>query len=164
MRRTQNQEKVTRIHYRTIKQLSTSIQILGLISMSTFLHKEQRKRFALSTGHTYVVANEYDYWVGVSLFNSVRETTCTGIPQPVIDFYENVLGNIEGVITYQSMRETYVKVYKKLVSRTNLRNRFVKPLESVDWLNREQDPNDKRGYIFEKCRIEPVITENMGGI
>jgi hypothetical protein len=92
----------------------------------------------------------------------VRETTCTGIPQPVIDFYENILGKIEGVITYQSMRETYVKIHKKLLSRTNLRNRFVEPLESVGWLNREQDPYDKRGYIFEKCRIEPEPTKNMG--
>ena len=59
------------------------------------------------------------------------------------------------------MREMYVKVHKKPLSRTHLRNRFIEPLESVGWLNREQDPNDKRGVIFEKCRIEPENTETM---
>ncbi|MGC1121349.1 MAG: hypothetical protein WBA22_09665, partial [Candidatus Methanofastidiosia archaeon] len=97
--------------------------------------------------------------VGRSLFDSVRETTVTGVPQPVIDFYDEVVCEIPGSITYQSIREKYVEVYKMSLSRTRLRTKFLEPLEDIGWLTHEPDPTDGRKVIFVKCRLEGESAE-----
>jgi hypothetical protein len=99
--------------------------------------------------------------VGRSLFDSVRETTVTGVPQPVIDFYDEVVCEIPGSITYQSIREKYVAVHKMSLSRTRLRTKFLEPLEDIGWLTHEPDPTDGRKVIFVKCRIEGESSEPM---
>lgn len=109
--------------------------------------------FAIAAS-SFIIANEYDFWVGKSLFESVRETPVTGIPQPVIDSYDKVIDEIDGVIIYQSIRKQYVDVYKKPLSTTRLQVKFIEPLESIGWVTKDQDPIDKRKKIFEKCRIE----------
>jgi hypothetical protein len=134
-------------------------KLMELIRMSAFLHQGQRLSFTVG-GSRFIIANEYDFWVGKSLFESVRETTVTGIPQPVIDFYEKVIDAIDGVINYQSIRKQYVEVYKKPLSTTRLRVKFIEPLESIGWVTKDNDPIDKRKKIFEKCRLE----ENTGDI
>jgi hypothetical protein len=129
-------------------------KLMELIRMSAFLHQEQRIRFGVGDERSYLIANEYDFWVGRSLFDSVRETTVTGVPQPVIDFYDEVLCEIPGSITYQSIREKYVAVHKMSLSRTRLRTKFLEPLEDIGWLTHEPDPADGRRVIFVKCRLE----------
>jgi hypothetical protein len=138
-------------------------KLMELIRMSAFLHQKQREFFeVVNTQEVYIIANEYDYWVGRLLFEAVRKTTITGIPQPVIDFYAQIIEKIEGTISYRSMRERFVQVHKKPISRTNVRNKFVEPLESIGWLSRDRDPIDGRRVIFEKCKIESENEGTMG--
>jgi hypothetical protein len=138
-------------------------KLMELIRMSAFLHQKQRAFIELdSTEEKYIIATEYDYWIGRLLFEAVKETTVTGIPQPVIDFYLNIIEKIQETITYRSIREKYVQVKRKPISRTHVRNKFVEPLESIGWLSRDYDSVDRRVVVFEKCRIEPEITETMG--
>jgi hypothetical protein len=113
-------------------------KLMELIRMSAFLHQEQRVRFGVGDERSYLIANEYDFWVGRSLFDSVRETTVTGVPQPVIDFYDEVLCEIPGLVTYQSIREKYVEVHKMSLSRTRLRTKFLEPLEAVGSSSRRE--------------------------
>jgi hypothetical protein len=82
---------------------------------------------------------------------------------PVIDFYDEVLCEIPGSITYQSIREKYVAVHKMSLSRTRLRTKFLEPLEDIGWLTHEPDPTDGRKVIFVKCRIEGESGEPVDG-
>jgi len=130
-------------------------KLMELIRMSAFLHQKQRISFEVDNAESeFIIATEYDYLIGRLLFEAVRETTVTGIPQPVIDFYENIICEIEGTINYQSIREKYVEVFRKPLSRTRVRIKFIEPLESIGWLSHEPDPIDGRRKVFEKCRIE----------
>ncbi len=60
--------------------------------------------------------------------SSVRETTVTGLPQPVIDFYENVVLPIEGEVTYHSLLDGYTEYYKRTISQVHLKYKFASPL------------------------------------
>ena len=49
------------------------------------------------------------------------------------------------------MMKKYKDVYGKLIGRDKLRRKYVEPLETVGWMDREKDPDDGRKWIFEKC-------------
>ncbi len=83
-----------------------------------------------------------------------REQSFQSFSHSVINFYENIICKIEGTINYQSIREKYVAVFRKPLSRTRVRIKFIEPLESIGWLSHDPDPVDGRKKVFEKCRIE----------
>ena len=142
-------------------------KLMELIRMSAFLHQRQRPTFTLNpNGSTlqenaqnhFVMATEYDYQIGLHLFDHIRETTTTGLSQPIVDFYEKVIGDLDE-ITYTSMMQTFKNVYGKLIGRDQIRRRYVDPLETVGWLNRGTDPIDKRIAVFELCIYEDEIAQ-----
>ena len=113
--------------------------------------------------HSYTRNREFlSQSIGRLLFEAVKETTVTGIPQPVIDFYENIIGKIDEIIMYRAIRERFVKVYRKPISHTHVRNKFIEPLESIGWLSRGHDHIDGRVVTIEKCRIEPEKDQTIG--
>ena len=128
-------------------------KLMELIRMSAFLHQYKRPSFKLEiNGCTkeFIIATECDYIIGVELFDHVRETTVTGLPQPVLDFYEKVVSSLDQ-ITYSSMMKKFKEVYGKLIGRDKLRRKYVDPLETVGWLDEDKDPSDGRQKIFERC-------------
>jgi len=142
-------------------------KLMELIRMSAFLHQRQRPSFTLKpNGSTlqenvqkqFVMATEYDYHIGLHLFDHIRETTTTGLSQPILDFYEKVIGDLDE-ITYTSMMQKFKSVYGKLIGRDQIRRRYVDPLETVGWLNRGTDPVDKRIAVFETCINENEIAQ-----
>jgi hypothetical protein len=137
-------------------------KLMELIKMSTFLHQRQRPFFEVdSEGNdpvTFIIATEYDYTIGVDLFDHIRETTVTGLAKPIIDFYEKIICQLD-YITYSSLMKKFKEVYGKLIGRDQIRNRYVTPLETVGWLNRDKDPVDGRIVIFEKCKNEEESPE-----
>ena len=101
----------------------------------------------------YCIANEADLLIGMSLFESVRETTETGLPQCVLDFYENVVMPLPEV-TYRAMMDQYTEFYGRTVSQVHLKNKFSDPLVSTGYLYRDEHPVDKRMKIFDKLVSE----------
>lgn len=129
-------------------------KLLELIKMSAFLHQKQRPTFERETSEgikQFIIATECDYTIGADLFEHIRETTVTGLPQPVIDFFEKVFCKIDGDAIYQSLMRKYKEVFGKLIGRDTLRRRYCEPLETVGWLDRGKDTIDKRQVIFKKC-------------
>ncbi|MBU7030588.1 MAG: hypothetical protein HXS48_26885 [Theionarchaea archaeon] len=128
-------------------------KLMGLIEMSTFLHQSQRVSVLIPVNDNvqeFCIGNEDDLLVGFTLFESVRETTITGLPQPVLDFYENVVLPIEGEVTYHSLIDEYTKYYKRTISQVHIKYKFVDPLVSTGYLFRDRHPVDGRKKIFEK--------------
>jgi hypothetical protein len=127
--------------------------------MSAFLHQKERVSFQVSVDGSvqeYCIANEADLLIGMSLFESVRETTVTGLPQCVLDFYENVVMPLSEV-TYRAMMDQYTEYYGRTISQVHLKNKFSDPLVSTGYLFRDEHPVDKRMKIFDKL----VTEENM---
>ncbi|MBU7026194.1 MAG: hypothetical protein HXS48_04565 [Theionarchaea archaeon] len=137
-------------------------KLMELIRISAFLHQKQRPSFELEINGTkqFVIATECDYKIGVDLFDHIRETTVTGLPQSVLDFYEKVICQLEK-ITYSSMMKKFHEVYKKLIGRDTLRRKYVDPLVAVGWLDNEWDSIDKRQKVFEICRNEEENSQNI---
>jgi len=128
-------------------------KLMGLIEMSTFLHQSQRVSVLIPVNDNvqeYCIGNEDDLLVGFTLFESVRETTITGLPQPVIDFYVHVVLPTEGEVTYHSLIDGYTKYYKRTISQVHIKYKFIDPLVSTGYLFRDRHPVDGRKKIFEK--------------
>ena len=53
------------------------------------------------------MGNEDDLLLGMALFEFIRETMVTGLPQPVLDFYTQVVVPMEKEVTYPSMIAAY---------------------------------------------------------
>ena len=87
--------------------------------MSAFLHQKQRPSFKVELDEgirQFVIATENDYKIGMHLFDHIRETTVTGLAQPIIDFFKKVICQLDE-ITYASMMQEFKNVYGKLVGR-----------------------------------------------
>ena len=128
-------------------------KLMGLLEMSAFLHQNQRVTFHMHDNgdiYEYCIGNEDDLFIGSALFESVRETTVTGLPQPVIDFYENVVLPIDGEVTYHSLFDGYRECYKRTISQVHLKHKFVDPLVGTGYLFRKEHPVDGRKKLFEK--------------
>ena len=128
-------------------------KLMGLLEMSTFLHQNQRVSFCMPVNgntHEYCIGNEDDLLIGSTLFESVRETTITGLPQPVLDFYEHVVLPIEGEVTYHSLIDGYREYYKRTISQVHVKYKFVDPLVSTGYLFKKEHPTDGRKKLFEK--------------
>jgi len=128
-------------------------KLMELIKMSAFLHQKQRPSFEIELNggrKQFVIATEYDYKIGIDLFDHIRETTVTGLAQPIIDFFEKVICQLDE-ITYSTMMKRFKKVYGKLVGRDQIRKKYTDPLETVGWLNSGKGAIDGRVTVFEKC-------------
>ena len=93
---------------------------------------------------------------------SVRKTTVTGVPQPVIDSYEEVL--CEPRVSDVSVdTEKYVEVHKLALGRTRSRTTFLDPLKDSGWLTHEPDSADGKWVVFVRCRIDSRSSETTDG-
>jgi hypothetical protein len=128
-------------------------KLMGLLEMSAFLHQGQRYSFCIPDNggiQEYCIGNEDDFLIGSALFETVRESTVTGLPQPVLDFYEYVILPMEGELTYRSMMDGYRDYYKRTISQVHLKQKFTDPLVGTGYLLCEKHPTDGRMKIFEK--------------
>jgi hypothetical protein len=151
-------ERYTKTEPRVMRDFD---KLMELIKMSAFLHQRQRPSFEVDNGNDsvqYIIANEYDYKIGFDLFDHIRETTVTGLAKPIIDFYEKVISELD-YITYSSLMKKFKEVYGKLIGRDQIRNKYIAPLETVGWLDRDKDPTDGRVVVFEKCKNEEETPE-----
>ncbi len=143
-------ERYTKVEPRVMRDFD---KFMELIRMSAFLHQRQRPSFELVIDgevQHFVIATESDYTLGEHLFSSIERATTTGLSQNTIDFYEKVVCQLDE-LTYVSLMRKYKEVYKKLIGRDVLRRKYVEPLETVGWLDREKDPEDGRRWVFENC-------------
>jgi len=133
-------------------------KLMGLIEMSAFLHQHLRVPFHVSANGDgkFCIANEADLLIGMSLFESVRETTVTGLPQSVLDFYEKVVIPLPEV-TYRSMMDQYTQRYGRTISQVHLKHKYSDPLLGTGYLLLKDHPVDGRKKIFEKRISEEEI-------
>ena len=138
-------------------------KLMGLIEMSAFLHQYQRVSFYIrinGTEQQFCIANEADLLIGSSIFESVRETTVTGLPKSVLDFYEHVVLPLPEV-TYRSLMDRYTQYYGRPISQVHLKNKYTDPLVSTGYLFCKDHPADGRKKLFENLISEDKIKKKI---
>ncbi|MGD2251240.1 MAG: hypothetical protein PVF58_22815 [Candidatus Methanofastidiosia archaeon] len=138
-------------------------KLMGLIEMSAFLHQYKRLSFCVPVNGSeqeFCIATEADLLVGMSIFESVRETTVTGLPQCVLDFYEHVVMPLPEV-TYRALMDQYTEYYGRTISQVHLKNKYTDPLVSTGYLFCDTHPEDKRKKLFEKLILPDEMKKKI---
>jgi len=99
----------------------------------------------------YILADARDAYVALSLFYSAWETTVSGLPEGVLDFYyhgcleaagPDLLGfhSREAILKYRTIRKQDISY------RTAMR--YLDQLVNAGYLDEEPDPDDKRTKLY----------------
>ena len=116
-----------------------------LIRCITGLYLLQRVEMAKS-GKQYYVASRGDVELAFTLFNSLFETTRTGISQHVLDFYHSIMKQRD-TWNGQEVTLAYNQRFAPKKSQKTIR-RYLKVLEDVGYITTETDPEDKRRNLY----------------
>lgn len=115
-------------------------------------------------GVPYLICTIQDLAKAVELYFSdeARKTIFTKIPTNQIKFFEKVILPLskqwpEGVAT-AAMQKKYKKVFDESVSINTINYHYLQPLENMDFISRDDDPNDKRRKLTVPLR-EKIFTE-----
>jgi hypothetical protein len=123
---------------------------LALIKATTILHAFQREK----TENGNLKATLQDYEEAYAVFHEIEKSTTLGLGQNILDFYNNIVLPLwkerqemtaeMRIITYEDLLYYYQEATEEPISRTTLRETFLKPLEQKGLIDFENDPTDKR--------------------
>jgi hypothetical protein len=123
---------------------------LALIKATTILHAFQREK----TENGILKATIADYEEAYAVFHEIEKSTTLGLGQNILDFFNNIvtplwkerqeLTSDMRIITYEDLLYYYQEATEEPISRTTLRETFLKPLEQKGLIDFENDPQDKR--------------------
>lgn len=122
---------------------------LALIKSSCILHAMQKEKDKKGR----LIATLQDYEIARSIFVEIEKPTVYGLGQNVLDFYENIIlapSDHEDVfLTYEILMSRYAEVYGRPISRSHMREEYLKPLETKGLIDITPDPTDKRRKLIE---------------
>jgi hypothetical protein len=133
---------------------------LALIKATTILHAFQREK----DQNGNLKATIQDYEEAYKVFHEIEQPTTLGLGQNVLDFYQNIIKPLQTEnetvydfndptkptrtmktpITYETLMQKYQETTEESISRSTLRDTFLKPLEAKGLIDFEPDPKDKR--------------------
>jgi len=128
--------------------------LTALIEVLAFFHCMQRPVLTRKV-HTekedraeenYILATLKDLEYVLDLWRNVEETTITGLPQHILDFYHRAvepLSKTQSTFSIEDLTREYNKEATDRKSSDTL-GKWVKHLCDVGWLSKDPDPNDKR--------------------
>jgi len=128
--------------------------LTALIEVLAFFHCMQRPVLTRKiqtekedgAEENYILAALKDLEYVFDLWRNVEETTVTGLPQHILDFYHRAvepLSQTQSTFSIEDLAREYNKEATDRKSSDTL-GRWVKHLCDVGWLSKDPDPNDKR--------------------
>lgn len=109
-------------------------------------------------GVSYLICTIHDLEKAVNLYFSdeARKTIFSKIPTNQIKFFEKVILPLKkewpGDITTARMQKKYKEVFDEPISTITINHHYLQPLENMDFISRDVDPNDKRRKLTEPLR------------
>ena len=123
---------------------------LALIKANTILHALQRQK----DENNNLTATIQDYNQAYDVFHEIEKSTTLGLGQNILDFFQNVIMPIwqerKGltsdlqIITIEDLIWKYKETTEESISRSTLRETYLKPLEQKGLIDIEDDTKDKR--------------------
>ena len=123
---------------------------LALIKMHALLHIFQRYWIEVD-GERYVMANIRDFEAILNLLPQMEETTRTGIPGHILDFYHKVVEPLETPCHIQDLTQKYNEVAERKVSSKTVYD-WVEILCDVGYATKIVDPDDKRRRLIQPLK------------
>ena len=131
---------------RDFKHFSTLIKISCLLNRFSRPQLEIYNKEGTEVKSFFSVATMQDWHCAFTIFSSLEETTRTGIPGHIINFYHSVVEPLceNGSTRYDELMRRYNEVAERTVSSRTIRE-WCDLLSKIGFLDNEQlDPDDKR--------------------
>lgn len=119
---------------------------ISLIKASTILHAYQREKDEKGR----LIASIDDFETAYEVFEEFERETVWGLGRNVLEFYEalraadEVIGGGRHLYTYEELLEKFFEIFGRPISRSALREEYVKPLEAVGLIDITPHPDDRR--------------------
>lgn len=133
--------------------------VLSLIEVSALFHCHQRPVLKIDDEKT-VLATMKDLELVAELIPQVEETTLTGLPGHILEFFHKVVEPLyEDKIpfNYQELTDKYNDTFHGKKSSSTLR-RYIMLLGEIGYVDTMDDPNDKRKALIMVIRKEDENT------
>jgi len=121
---------------------------MSLVQIRAFFHCMQRL-VLIDGDSSYVIATQDDYEHILALWRQVEETTLTGLPGHITDFFHKAvepLSESMGSFSYEELTVKYNEHVEEKKSSDTIR-KWVRCLCDVGWLTKEKDAVDKRKVV-----------------
>jgi hypothetical protein len=127
---------------------------LQLIYAYTVLHLFQRPRIDAPHGKL-VFATMEDFRLALLLFRVIEETTRSGLPGHIVHFFHDVvvpLTEHEATPYMQQLGERHNAKSNRKIGMDTVYS-YVKSLDTVGWIAKEDDPTDKRRKVIRRVKM-----------
>lgn len=105
-------------------------KLLAMVEIITYLHQYQRFTIETET-RKYVFSTWEDVCFAVMVMDEMLESTLTGIPKEVIDFYNRVLKeHRKDLLTYRDIADLYTAEYNKHYHPRTIQDKYIPTLEN----------------------------------
>jgi hypothetical protein len=128
--------------------------VLGLIQVSALFHLAQRplliRKAADASEEKYVVATEADYDIATALWQTVKESTETSAASHHLVLFHQIIEPLaaeQSRFTVNELTDAWNRKFEDHKSSDTVRN-WVDFLCEVGWLDKEQNPADKRSNLL----------------
>jgi len=132
-------------------------RFLSIIQNHAVLNVFNRPTLEIS-GVPYLICTLLDLQKAVELYFSdeARKTIFGKIPTNQIKFFEEIIlplskVNPEGISAID-MQKAYKEVFDESISTSTINYHYLQPLENMDLINREDDPDDRRRKLTKPLR------------
>lgn len=119
---------------------------LSLIRASAILFNRQRER----DDGDQIIADLDDYEVAREVFARFERPTVYGVGENVLEFYDTIIKPVEwpARLDYELILDNYKALKGEAMSRNQLRNEYLGPLERVGLIEVRDDINDARKKLI----------------
>ena len=137
-------------HYpsRYARSMRDFAHFLSLVKVSALFNFAQRP-FLKIGDKEYLLATRWDYEHVLETWETVEETTITGLPGHILNFFHvavEPLSKIENEFTYEQLTEKYNESATEKKSRDTIK-KWIGLLCDIGWTSRGPHPEDKRKRI-----------------
>jgi hypothetical protein len=115
-----------------------------LIQASAVLHMFQRAK----DPDGYVIADVKDVETAYEAFKAMQQTTIFGLGQHLIGFWEALKNQGSDEYTFDEARIIYSRTFQRGISKRNLKEYWLDPLEAAGLVDIDEDPRDRRRKII----------------
>lgn len=124
-----------------------------LVKQSALIHADERLKVHLQDGRKYVLCSKDDLQMVLGAFSVIEETTRTGLPAQILDFYRRVMiplhnKSVNPGFSFDVLADEYKSVYGRVISKDTLRLNYVRHLIRLGLADSEPDPADKRRNLI----------------
>jgi hypothetical protein len=127
---------------------------LQLIHSYTLLHLFQRPRIDAPHGKL-VFATMQDFRLALRLFREIEETTRSGLPGHIVQFFYDVicpLTELNATPYMQQLCEHHNHISHRKIGMDTIYS-YIKHLDTVGWIAKEDDPTDKRRKVIRRVKM-----------